>query len=131
MAGYDSGMSEGSREKDEAKAADMKLQRLRQWRNRPEKDLTLSGLDGWFNRQIARPHKQLAGIIDVWISLVPAEVTLHCRLQSLIRGVLTVTVDSSPHRYELDRLLREGLEAKLVEACGGTKLRKVKLTTGK
>jgi hypothetical protein len=48
-------------------------------------------------------------------------------LESLSRGVLRVGVDSSGHRYELDRLLRQGLEKQIITGHKGATLRRIKL----
>lgn len=103
------------------------LERLRRWRNRPEADLSLSFIENQFKRDVARPHKQLAQVVDAWQRDVPAELAAHTRLISLSRGVLKVGVDSASHLYQLDRLLREGLESRLISAMKAGSLRKVQL----
>jgi hypothetical protein len=104
-----------------------RLQRLQRLRNPPERDPTLSFLRNEFKKQIEKPHKQLGAAVTVWAEHVPVDLQAHARLEGLVRGVLRVAVDDSAHLYELDRLLREGLERKLVSGGTGTPLRRVQL----
>ncbi|MFP4145509.1 MAG: DciA family protein [Phycisphaeraceae bacterium] len=108
-------------------AQDQYLQRLRGYRNRRELDLSLGFLRKQFQREVARPHKQLAQIVEIWQRLVPEPLARHTRLESLSRGVLRVAVDSSAHLYELDQLLRSGLERQIVREHKGAALRRIKL----
>ncbi len=102
------------------------LLRLRQWRNRPPADVSMGFLKKFFKQEIERPHSQVAAIVTLWEQHVPAALNAHCRLESFRRGVLKVAVDSSEHLYELDRLLREGLETTLQREHRG-QLRRVQL----
>jgi hypothetical protein len=63
----------------------------------------------------------------LWTDLVPAELVAHSRLEGLSRGVLRVAVDSSSHLFELDRLLRGGLEQRLITSHKGPAFRRVQL----
>lgn len=112
---------------DPMRAMDHRLGRLRQWRTRPDPDLSMGFLSKLFQEQVARPHKQLASITTVWQQFVPAGLIEHTRLESLKAGVLRVAVDSSAHLYELDRLLRGGLEQMLRGAHKGSPLKRVVL----
>ena len=103
------------------------LNRLRQWRNRRDLDLSLSFLKKQFDLQVRRPYKQLASVVGLWHTLVPPAVALHSRLESLDRGVLRVSVDSSSRLYELDRLLRGGLERQLITQHKGPAMRRIQL----
>ena len=80
--------------------------------------------------QIEKPYKQLATVIEAWQKLVPVELEGHTRLEGLSRGVLKVVVDSSPRLYQLDRLLRGGLEQSLITANRGPAFRKIQLRVG-
>ncbi|MEX0775177.1 MAG: DciA family protein [Phycisphaeraceae bacterium] len=102
------------------------LERLRHWRNRPQRDQSLAFLKQQFQRQIEKPFKQLEKIAQLWQALVPADLLPHTRLESLTRGTLRVGIDSSARLYELDRLLRQSLQRELLAACPGT-LRKIQL----
>ncbi|MEM8738293.1 MAG: DciA family protein [Planctomycetota bacterium] len=110
-----------------AKASQQHLERLRQFRVRAERDVSMGFLADQFKRDVARPFKQLGDLIALWHELVPEEVAAGTRLESLQRGVLTVAVDSSARLYEVDRRLREGLELQLITRHKGPAFRRVKL----
>jgi len=97
------------------------MERLRGWRARRERDLTLGFLKDTFKREVEKPFKQLE---------VPQELAAHTKLESLSRGVLRVVVDSAGRHYELDRLLREGLMRELTRRHKGAALRQVKVRVG-
>ena len=103
------------------------LNRLREWRNRPDKDVSLEFLEEQFKREVEKPYKQLHAMAVIWDELVPEAMAEHVWLESLSRGVLRVAVDSSAALYELDRLLREGLEQELIRRHKGPAFRSVKL----
>ena len=107
-----------------------RLDDLQQHRRRRQKDVTLSSFIQKFQREVDKPYRQLERIIPIWRELVPPELDEHTRLESFQRGVLRVSVDSSAHLYELDRLLREGLENQLITSVKGAPLRKVHLRLG-
>ena len=109
--------------------ADQYLNRLRQWRNRREPDLTLGFLRDQFKRELLKPAKQLTEMAALWQELVPAHLAQHTRLESLSRGVLKVSIDSSSRLYELDRLLRGGLEQELITRHKGPAVRRIQLRT--
>lgn len=104
-----------------------RLQRLREWRNPRDRDLSLGFMPKQFKREVAAPHKQLGPIVELWTTLVPEDLAAHTRLQALRGGVLTVGVDSASHLYSLDRLLRAGLESKMINARPGPIFRRVRL----
>ncbi|BAM03582.1 DciA family protein [Phycisphaera mikurensis] len=104
-----------------------RLQRVRGFRVRPERDESLGFLAAAFQREVARPHKQLAGLVGVWNELVPPAVAGRTRLESLTRGTLSVAVDSSATLDVLDRLLRGGLRVEIIKANRGPALRRIRL----
>lgn len=107
--------------------ADQYLRRLREWRNRREPDLTLGFLRDQFRREVVKPARQLADMAELWQELVPANIQSHTRLEAISRGVLKVTVASSARLYELDRLLRGGLEQELIKRNKGPAVRRIQL----
>ncbi len=109
------------------RAAAGRVARLREMRVRPEADDSLAFLATQFKHDVARPFKQLGDLAELWRTLVPEAVADGTRLESLQRGILTVAVDSSSRLYEVDRLLREGLQAQLIKAHKGPAMRRVKL----
>jgi len=110
--------------------AQARLDQLRKWRNRPERDLGLSQLPQQFKREVEKPFKQLNAVVELWQQMLPVELLKHTRLESLQRGILKVTVDGSTRLYELDRLLRQGLERQLIVARKDSGLRKIRLSQG-
>lgn len=104
------------------------LKRLRAWRNRADGDPALGAfLPKQFKQEVERPYKQMGALAGLWAKLLPRELAEHTVLEGLSRGVLKVAVDSSPRLYELDRLLRSGLERALVTAHKGPALRRIQL----
>jgi len=103
------------------------MNRLRKWRTRPDRDVSLGFLRDQFKREVEKPYKQLCAIAAVWEELVPSELAVHTRLESLNRGVLRVSVSSSSVLYELDRSLREGLEQELICQYKGPAFRRIQL----
>jgi hypothetical protein len=101
-----------------------KLDRLRGWRNRAEPDRTLKFVVDHVEKNVVKPHKQLGDLSTAWGRLVPPAIARRATLKGLVRGLLTVHVPDSSTHYELDRLLRGGLEQRLRAACKTT-LRKV------
>lgn len=83
-----------------------------------------------FKKEIQKPYKQLCQMTEVWTALVPADLLQRTRLESLSRGVLRVIVDSSSSLYELDRLLRQGLEREIITQHKGPAVRKIQLRVG-
>ncbi len=113
---------------DDASNQDRYLNRLRQWRNRSDPDYSLRFLEKQFDRDVARPHKQLGKLVGLWQELVPEALLKHTRLEGLSRGTLRIAVDSSPHLYELNQLLRGGLEREMIRRQpGNTSLRRIRL----
>lgn len=61
-----------------------------------------------------------------WTKVVPESLAGGCRLETLSRGVLRVSVTDSSVRFELDRFLRAGGESRLI-AASSAPIRAVKL----
>lgn len=104
-----------------------RLARVRQSRVRADPDQSLDFLAKTFQRDVARPHKQLASLTEVWEALVPAPVVARTALEGLSRGTLSVAVDSSATLDALDRLLRSGLKVEIIRAHRGPAIRRIKL----
>lgn len=103
------------------------LERLRTNRSLPNPDLSLGFLAEQFKREVAKPYKQLGDLAVLWAELLPASLVERSRLVGLSRGVLHVEVDHAAAHYELDRLLRGGLQKRLIQAHKGGALRKVQV----
>lgn len=106
------------------------LDNLRKWRNFKGRDVSMDFLSPWFKQEVAKPFKQMHGIGHVWAELIPPEIGTHCRLERYSRGTLTVHVDSSAMLFELDRLLRSGLQQQLTQASRPAALSRIKLVVG-
>ncbi|MBI1335509.1 MAG: DUF721 domain-containing protein [Phycisphaera sp.] len=106
------------------------LDRLRETRNFPERDVSMGFLKAQFKREVEKPYKQLGAVAAAWCENVPPDLLPHTRLDGLTRGVLNVIVDSSAVNYELDRVLRGGVWEKIVVASKGAVLRRWKTSVG-
>lgn len=84
----------------------------------------------FFKQTVAKRQTKLAKIAEVWGQLVPEMFCAHCSLDSLVRGTLTVSVDSSAHLYELRQLLMHGLQEQIMLSCKSAGLRKIVLRAG-
>ena len=73
--------------------------------------------------------RQLGALGQVWDEVVPQEIREHTALESFSRGVLTVVVDSSPHRYQLQMLLTGGLTQEIRRRFSGA-LNAIRLIPG-
>lgn len=109
-----------------------RLERVRDLRTRRSPDLSLGFLAAQFKRTVARPYRQFRDACRAWEKEVPAALAERTRLEGLSRGVLRVGVNSSAHLYELDRLLRGGMEERILSACrGATPPRRIRLHLAK
>ena len=77
----------------------------------------------WYEKSVAKPAAKLEGIVELWQEHVPAAIVKRCRLVGFNRGTLTVALDSTTLRAELDASLRGGLLRTLQEASRGTLFR--------
>jgi hypothetical protein len=85
----------------------------------------------FFNKSVAKRQTILAAVSESWCRLVPEILCEHCALEGLVRGTLTVLVDSSSYLYELKQLLLAGLEQQILIACRSAGLRKIVLRPGR
>ncbi|MCC7146437.1 MAG: DUF721 domain-containing protein [Phycisphaeraceae bacterium] len=103
------------------------LDRLRQWRNRKEADLSLEKVTRNMGKQLERLQKQMGPMAELWEQIVPPSLLPFTRLEGFARGVLTVGVQGSSRLFELDRFLRQGKERELIQRFKAGSLRRVKL----
>ncbi len=85
----------------------------------------------FFDKSVSRRQTKLSKVAESWCRLVPETLSDHCALEALVRGTLTVLVDSSSHLYELKQLLLAGLEQQLLIACRASGVRKISLRAGR
>jgi hypothetical protein len=78
---------------------------------------------------LAKKVRQLGKLAEIWDELIPAEIREHTALDGLNRGTLSVIVDSSAHRFQLQTLLMAGLERELKARFIGP-LDKIRLMPG-
>jgi predicted nucleic acid-binding Zn ribbon protein len=73
--------------------------------------------------------RQLSAMAEIWDEVIPQDIREHTALEGLSRGVLTVVVDSSAHRYQLQMLLTGGLMQEIRRRYSGP-LNKIRLVPG-
>ncbi len=78
---------------------------------------------------LGKKVRQLSNLAVVWDDVLPASIREHTALDGLSRGVLTVLVDSSSHRYQLQTLLAAGLMKEIRNRFSGP-LNKIRLVPG-
>ena len=78
---------------------------------------------------LGRRVKQLSKLSEVWDEFIPDEIREHTALESFRDGVLTVMVDSSSHRFQLQTLLGAGL-TKQIQSKLPMALNRIRLTPG-
>jgi len=100
-----------------------------QRRQRPERDWSIAALVDAIEKDSRRKDRALGRFMGLWQELVPAELARHLSVSGLRGGVLSVVAASASARYELDRLLRAGLEQELRRRFTGT-LGRVRITVG-
>ena len=104
---------------------------LKRFRKRKVQDFDFAPiLADVFKREIEKPHKQLGMMVELWEKSLPPDLAAHTRLESLAKGTLRVVVDSSARLYDLDRLLRGGLQDQIITSFKGPAFRKIQLRVG-
>ena len=73
--------------------------------------------------------RRLSQLAEIWDEVVPDAIARHTALEGFSRGVLTVMVDSTAHRFQLQTLLTGGLMKAIQQRFSGA-LNKVKLIPG-
>lgn len=79
--------------------------------------------------KLGKKVRQLSNLAVVWDEVLPATIREHTALDSFRNGVLTVLVDSSSHRYQLQTLLTAGLMKEIRSRFLGP-LNKIRLIPG-
>ena len=109
---------------------DSQLQTL--WLQRQSED-RISHLAGpmavLMKHTLGKKVRQLSKLAVVWDEVLPASIREHTALDSFRRGVLTVMVDSSSHRYQLQMLLTAGLMKEIRNRFSGP-LNNIRLVPG-
>ena len=80
-------------------------------------------------RKLAKRVKQLSKLAEIWDDVLPLTIREHTALEGFRDGVLTVIVDSAPHRFQLQTLLNAGLTSRIQELLPQA-LNKIRLVPG-
>jgi predicted nucleic acid-binding Zn ribbon protein len=73
-----------------------------------------------------RRHRRQGRVVALWEEMLPHELLKHCRLVSLLRGVLKVEVEAGPYMFEMQSIRQVMLE-KLQQNCPGAGVDNIKL----
>ncbi len=79
--------------------------------------------------KLSKRFRQLSRLAAIWDEVVPEPIRDHTALEAFAGGVLTVVVDSAPHRFQLQTLLRGGLLKAIRAGFSGT-VNRVRLVPG-
>ena len=93
------------------------VQRLRESRLRPARDLTMAREMDRAMREAVALRRATGGCADAWSRIIPSALLAKTALEGVSKGVLTVRVPDASTRFELDRFLRSGGQTQLVSAC--------------
>ena len=96
-----------------------RLKRMAPYRRRRERECSISDLVESTRKNAARVQSRTGEFVEAWERLVPRELSVACRMGQFRGGSITILVNSSPAKYELDALLRSGLEARLRQEYNG------------
>ena len=105
------------------------LDRMREFRGRRERDITVNRPVDAFEREFKDRHRALGDIIDAWNELSPLSVRGVVTISGLAQGTLTLTMTSSSASFEISRILRDGLEHTLVTRFP-SRIRRIKVRVG-
>lgn len=109
---------------------DAQLQTIWQQRQpRPAATPLSHSLAVFMKYKLSKRVKAVGKLVGIWQEVIPQALLEHTSLEGFNRGVLTVAVDSASHRFQLDSLLRGGLQREIQRRFSGT-LRKVRLVPG-
>jgi hypothetical protein len=110
---------------------DRQLQNV--WANRQPRNpvATLGGpLSYLMKDRLAKRVRQIGQLAQAWDEVIPEYIREHTALVNYSRGTLTVAVDSAPHRFQLEMLLRAGLTDEIRRRFHAGPLDRVKLAAG-
>lgn len=92
------------------------LARLRERRARPERGRPVADDFKALQADLARDARRFGAVGAVWAEYCPPELVTRTRVAAFERGVLHIEVADASTRYALDRALRAGLAARIVES---------------
>jgi hypothetical protein len=109
-----------------ARKASQDVAKLREWRVWGGPRWGIAREVGDAAADVQRRARAGTAVERAWLSVAPVELLERVVSVALVRGVLTVRAADSGARFEVDRWLRCGGEAKLVRAAG-VSIRKIRL----
>lgn len=99
------------------------IRNLQEWRVRRPADLSIAQLVAGAAASATRTQRRMGELIELWRLLMPEELVDRTVLAGLRNGVLQVKVDSAATAFEVDRLMRGGLESQLRAGYRGSLVR--------
>ena len=90
-----------------------RLARIAPYRRRRDFNPSIGEIVESTRKRAARDEKRFSSFSEAWERLVPSEILACSRLGGTRGSTITIEVESSSAKYELDRLLRTGLEDNL------------------
>jgi len=81
-------------------------------------------LTGYMDRQVTKRHNRYSPVIELWDSLLPAELAEHCRVDEIRGGQLKVVVDGPVYMHEI-RLCSTEIVNQLGRLCPAARIRKI------
>ncbi|MFH1614730.1 MAG: DUF721 domain-containing protein [Planctomycetota bacterium] len=103
-----------------------RFRRLREDRYRP---VRLDSLVCRYVTEIAPVQGRFTRVIEVWESLLPRELSKHCRLAGISAGTLDILVSSPVYLYEIN-LCRDELLQQLQSRCPKARITGIRLSVG-
>lgn len=99
------------------------LEQLRDRRRFRGRDLALGTAIEQLRERISKGDRKLTQLIELWRELIPEHLQPHATPTSFRSGVLHVEVNCAATGYEIDRLMRGGMEQTLRSRFNGTFVR--------
>lgn len=96
------------------------LQQLKDWRGPRSRPSIYQGAITRIQRDARRTNRHLGDFITHWQELLPEKIASGTSVESVRGGTIHVRATNSAIAFEVDRLLREGVLAKLRSACSIT-----------
>jgi len=99
------------------------LEQLRALRRFRVRDLSLGVAITQIREQVGKSDRKLTQLIELWRELIPEHLRLHASPTSFRAGTLHVEVNCAATAYEIDRLMRGGMEQTIRSRFNGTFVR--------
>lgn len=96
-----------------------RLARIAPYRRRREPEASIQKIVETTLRKARRDEKRMGSFAEAWEALVPATLLGACTIGAVRGSKITIEVDSSAAKFEIDRLLRSGLQVELRRLYAG------------